>query len=295
MNLTDLPDLEDMRRNVSLVIGNSHLSDGIIRANVPAYVEVGGIQVKSKTPPLDKDLGEFLDNSSEHGAIFFSMGSNVKVSTLDPKVIQVFYNVLSKVKQNVVWKWEDPTKFPGESKNIFFRNWLPQNDILAHKNVKLFVTHCGKGSIVESQYHGVPMIGLPVFGDQPGNAKLLVDGGYGLELDYQTMSEEDFMDSINEILQNRTYTDKVQRFSKLYRDRPMSPRDTVVYWIEYVIRHHGATHMQSPLVHLNVFIQYSLDVVGFLIVVLFIFVQIVKLCLRFLFRKKVLKTKVEKN
>lgn len=295
MNLQHLPDYDEMRKNVSLVIGNSHFSDGVIRPMVPAYVEVGGIQVKPEQAPLDKELGEFLENSSEHGAIFFSMGSNIKISTLDPKIINVFYNVLSKVKQNVVWKWEDPSNVPGNSKNIFYRNWLPQDDILAHKNVKLFITHGGKGSIVESQFHGVPMIGLPSFGDQPGNVRLMVEDGYGLQLDYQSMSEEEFRKSIDEALNNRTYVDNVQRFSKIYRDRPMSTRNTAVYWIEYVMRHHGAPHLQSPLVHSNILVQYSLDVVGFLLLVVFVFVKVVKLCLRFVFRKKMLKSKVKKK
>lgn len=295
MNLQDLPTFEEMLRNVSLVIGNSHFSEGVIRPMVPAYVEVGGIQVKPQPTPLDNDLKSFLDSSTEHGAIFFSMGSNIKISSLDPKIIKKLYNVLSKVNQNVVWKWEDSSNYPGNSKNIFYRNWLPQDDILAHKNVKLFVTHGGKGSIVESQFHGVPMIGLPVFGDQPANIKVMVKDGYGLELDHLTMSEDDFKRTLVEIFNNQTYTDNVQRFSKIYRDRPMLARDTAVYWIEYVIRHHGASHMQSPLVHSNIFVQYSFDVVGFLLIAAFIITKVFKICLRLVLRKKNVETKQKKS
>lgn len=295
MNLQDLSSFEEMQKNVSLVIGNSHFSDGVIRPLVPAYVEVGGIQIKPKPTPLDKDLGEFLGNSSQHGAIFFSMGSNIKTSALDPKVIKVFYNVLSTMEHNVVWKWEDPSNIPGNSKNIFFRNWLPQDDILAHKNVRLFITHGGKGSIAESQFHGVPMVGLPSFGDQASNVNAFVNEGYGLQLDYLKMTEDDFKKSIDEVLNNRTYADNVQRFSKIYRDRPMTARDTAAYWIEYVIRHHGAPHIQSPLIHLNVFAQYSLDVLGFLFLVSFVLVKVVKLCFRFIFKNKVKENKVKIN
>uniref|UniRef100_T1H3W4 Uncharacterized protein n=1 Tax=Megaselia scalaris TaxID=36166 RepID=T1H3W4_MEGSC len=67
------------------------------------------------------------------------------------------------------------------------------------------------------------------------------------------------MNSIEEIFNNITYTNNVQSYSKIYKDRPMSSRDTAVFWIEYVIRHNGAVHMQSPLVHMNAFTQYSLD------------------------------------
>lgn len=294
MNLSELPSYEKLRQNVSLITGNFHFSDGTIRPLVPAFIEVGGIQVKPKSDPLDKDLQKFLDESSENGAIFFSMGSNVKISSLDPKVIEVFYNVLSSLNQNVVWKWEDPANVPGNSSNIFYRNWLPQDDILAHKNVKLFITHGGKGSIVESQYHGVPMIGLPVFGDQPANVKSMIQDGYGLELDYQSMTEEDFQKTIHEVLTNNIYTDNVKRFSKLYRDRPMQPRETAVYWIEYVIRHRGAPHMQSPLIYSNVFIEYSLDVIGFIVIVLYLVFKVFQIICRFVL-KKTFKVKVKQN
>lgn len=284
MKLPDLPAYSELHTNISLVIGNSHFSDSSVRPLVPAYIEVGGIQIKPKPSPLEKDLEEFLDKS-ENGAIFFSMGSNVKVSSLDPKIIKVLYNVLSKVKQIVIWKWENPEKTPGNSKNIFYSNWLPQDDILANKKVKLFITHGGKGSIVEAQYHEVPMIALPVFGDQPSNSKTMTAEGYGLELDYQKMTEDDFRKTIEEVLSNATYTDAVKRFSKVYRDRPMQPRDTAVYWIEYVMRHHGAAHMQSPLVFMNGFTQYSLDVIAFLLIVGYVVFKVSKYFICFVIKK----------
>ncbi len=36
----------------------------------------------------------------------------------------------------------------------------------AHKNTKLFITHAGLLSTQESIYHGVPMLGIPIFADQ---------------------------------------------------------------------------------------------------------------------------------
>lgn len=43
-----------MLKNVSLILTCSHFSGGIIRPNVPAIVEIGGIQVKPKPNPLPK-------------------------------------------------------------------------------------------------------------------------------------------------------------------------------------------------------------------------------------------------
>ena len=54
-------------------------------------------------------------------------------------------NAFSKLKQRVVWKWENEMK--DAPANVMISSWLPQPSLLAHQNVKLFVTHGGAGSI----------------------------------------------------------------------------------------------------------------------------------------------------
>jgi hypothetical protein len=45
------------------------------------------------------------------------------------------------------------------SKYIIHFEWIPQNDILAHPNVLLFVSHGGLNGILESLFHGKPVLG----------------------------------------------------------------------------------------------------------------------------------------
>ena len=47
-----------------------------------------------------------------------------------------------------------------------YRHSIFQSSILAHPNVKLFITHCGMHGVMEAIYHQVPMVGMPVFIDQ---------------------------------------------------------------------------------------------------------------------------------
>lgn len=98
-------------------------------------------------------------------------------------------------------KWEADS-MKDQPKNVFISKWLPQDDILAHKNTKLFISHCGLGSVIESKYHRVPIVGMPLFGDQPGNADAIVKDGWGLVVDLATMTEKSLTDAINEIMSN---------------------------------------------------------------------------------------------
>ncbi|KAH8238008.1 hypothetical protein KR032_010867, partial [Drosophila birchii] len=280
-----LPAYDDLHKNVSLIFFASHgISEGPIRPNVPAVIEVGGIQVKDRPDPLPQNMAEFL-NDAPHGAILFSLGSNVKNEHLLPETVRKIFNVISKLKQKVIWKWDDLENTPGNSKNILYSKWLPQDDILAHPNIKLFITHAGKGGVTEAQYHGVPMLALPVFGDQPTNAQAMVKQGFGLSQSLLTLEEQSFHEGIQEVLENPKYANAARSFSRLYRDRPMSARETLIYWVEYVIRHHGAAHLQSPVVHMSYIAANNLDIYALIVIAIAVIFNILKLIFRLLIRK----------
>ncbi|XP_043713379.1 mogroside IE synthase-like [Telopea speciosissima] len=67
-------------------------------------------------------------------------------------------------------------KFVDEaSEKCLVVSWCPQLDVLAHKAVGCFVTHCGWNSTLEGLSLGVPMVGLPQWADQTTNAKYVED------------------------------------------------------------------------------------------------------------------------
>ena len=96
-------------------------------------------------------------------------------------------------------KWEADT-LEGQPKNVFISKWLPQDDVLAHPNIKLFISHCGLGGVVEAKYHAVPIVAVPMFADQNGNAANVEKDGWGITLDLATITENSLMNAIKEIL-----------------------------------------------------------------------------------------------
>ena len=84
--------------------------------------------------------------------------------------------------------------------NIKVQDWLPQNDLLAHKDIKAFVSHVGHNSLYESAYHGVPLLAVPLFGDQQSNAKKVKHIGLGLAVDYKSINSQQLFETIERVI-----------------------------------------------------------------------------------------------
>lgn len=192
---------------------------------------------------------------------------------------------ISKLRQRVIIKWESDTPPKGLPKNAIVRKWLPQGDILAHRNIQLFISHCGLSSVNEAKFRGVPILGIPLFTDQPENAKTIANEGWAVYIAYEDVTEQTLTSALNEILSNKTYTNVVREKSLRYRDRPQSALDTAVFWVEYVIRHNGARHLKSDAASQNVLQKSSLDVIAFLILVIIVAWKLMKFVVVRIFRK----------
>lgn len=288
------PSFEETKKNVSLILVSSHFSQSDPMPTFPGLIEVSGIQIKAKPDPLPATIQTWLDEALD-GAIFFSLGSNIISSQMQPEKLTVLLNVFGRLKQRVLWKWED-AHMPGKPDNVMVGEWLPQDDILAHPNVRLFISHCGKGSMNEAKYHGVPVLGIPMFGDQHRNLNEMVAAGWAVPVDFAEMTESSFERALLEVLQNSSYTQVVKTAADLYKDRPEHPLDKAVFWVEYVLRHNGAKHMQSQAVHLNWIQYHSLDVIGFILVAAYVACRLIKWVavsgFSMFFRKKTNKAKI---
>lgn len=76
------------------------------------------------------------------------------------------------------------------------------------------------------------------------------------------------------------YSKVVKRYSELARDRPQNAQDTAIFWVEYVLRHHGAPHMHYPGADLNFWQFNSIDVILFLIAVIYLFFKLLKIIVK---------------
>lgn len=253
-------------------------------------VEVGGLQIKQTPDPLPEDIQEWVADAHE-GFILFSLGTNLLSSTIPKEKLNALISTFAKLKQRVIWKW-DTEDMPNKPANVLLRKWLPQDDILAHKKCRLFVTHGGLGGVAEAQFHAVPLVGIPFFGDQQSNMEKVQNEGWAVTVHFSELTEASFSEAVTEVLTNASYSENVRQLSDLYRDRPQSAMDTAVFWTEYVMRHKGARHMRYPGTDLNFFQSHLLDVIAVLCVAVFVSIKAVIIGCRIICGKKKSKLKL---
>lgn len=216
------------------------------------------MHIKKKTNPLPVDIQKFIDES-EHGVVYFSLGGNLNPSLMPKEKQDAIMRSLGKLKERILWKWDDP-KAKVDKKKFLIQSWFPQDDILANARVKVFVTHGGLLGGTEAVYYGKPLVTIPIFGDQKLNAARSVSAGLGVRIDYSNLTETSFSWALNEVINNRKYTERVRELSARFRDKPQHPLDLALFYTEYVLRHKGAPHMQSSSNYLNFFQLHNIDV-----------------------------------
>lgn len=129
----------------------------------------------------DQSSISWLNSQASKSVIYVSFGSVAAIN--EAEFLEIAWG-LADSKQPFLWvvrpglvrgsEWLEPLP-NGFLENLDGRchivKWAPQEKVLAHPATGGFWTHSGWNSTLESICEGVPMICLPCFGDQMGNAR----------------------------------------------------------------------------------------------------------------------------
>ena len=215
-------------------------------------------------------------------------------------MLDAFLNTFAKIPQRIIWKWEPnvPQDFPP---NVLPVDWIPQQDLLGHPNARLMISAGGLCTVQEAIYHGVPILGLPFHEEQRFNLARPRKEGHALMLHWLTATEEDLHQAIVEILNNPRYESKAcsitlniltmafydssfranaTRASQLMKDEILPGEQVAAYWIEHVLRHGNTKHLELSSKKMPFHQRYLLDVVAFLVAVVFFGITLVVLAIR---------------
>ncbi|KAL9651687.1 hypothetical protein ABK040_009302 [Willaertia magna] len=141
----------------------------------------------------DQLVDNWLDKKKKEDkyVVYIAFGTKVTIS------LQHIRNIIKGVLQTksekqievlVVYGRKDPLKVKEQifdtpllrkedKERVFVQNWVKQPIVLRHPSIKLFISHAGAHSLLESIDAEVPLLLFPIFGDQFLNSLRAEDAG----------------------------------------------------------------------------------------------------------------------
>ncbi|KAG5668646.1 hypothetical protein PVAND_016581 [Polypedilum vanderplanki] len=265
----------DLDKMTAIMLVNSNPVVDFAESLPPNIIEVGGLQIK-EAKKLPDELNEFIEKGKK-GTVLMSLGTNMRSDSLGETKIKSILEAFEYFSDyNFLWKFETSEMIENLPSNVMIKDWLPQNDILAHKSIKAFITHCGLLSTHEAIWHGVPMIAVPLFGDQHRNAFKSVSAGIAVKIDIHSVTTKKLKNAIYEILNSEKIKKNIQEKSKLFKDQPEKPLERALWWCEYVMRNPKPYHLRLPEVKLGLLGSHFLDIQFLILTLIFLLFIIIK-------------------
>ncbi|EYC18395.1 hypothetical protein Y032_0027g1497 [Ancylostoma ceylanicum] len=276
----DFPHLIELSSKCPLVMANTNDLYDMTRPLLAKVVNIGGVGMElADAKPLPKNFEAIM--SKGDGAVLFSFGSVTAAHKMPiewKKALLESFRLLPKYQFLLRYEKDDLNE--NLPPNVHLFKWLPQSDILRHPKTKAFITHGGYNSVQEAILTGTPLIAIPLFGDQPKNARLIERHGIGMILQKGEISVHTVTKALAKVTGNSRYSANAKRLSRMVDRKPVSPSHLLVKWSEFVAEFQTLENLEPAGNKLNFFQYHSLDVIAFLIsitaIVLFILFKVVK-------------------
>uniref|UniRef100_A0A0N4ZIS6 glucuronosyltransferase n=1 Tax=Parastrongyloides trichosuri TaxID=131310 RepID=A0A0N4ZIS6_PARTI len=230
-------DLDEEFKKTAFFVSND---DPIVSYSVPQcpkILRLGGL-LTGEPKPLDEMFNTLLSKRDKNVVISFGsiaqsylMTDEMKMGLV--KVFKAFPNV------TFIWKYEKerPNILNGID-NVETFKWIPQVDLLNDTRVSLLVTHGGMNTLNEVAKFGVPVLSMPLFGDQPRNSKMYEFAKIGKMFDKKYLGKDnDYVVLLfKELLENKMYTENAKKISILIKNRPYDLKETFLKHIDYAAK-----------------------------------------------------------
>ncbi|XP_055867855.1 UDP-glucuronosyltransferase 2B17-like isoform X2 [Biomphalaria glabrata] len=229
------------------------------RVSLPNIKFIGSSSAKP-AKRLTGDLKMFADNST-NGIALVSFGSKNLLIPRD--ILDKMATSFREINLNVIWRIK---QISINSSKIITREWFPQNDLLGHPNMKVFISHCGKNGQYEALYHAVPMLCIPLQTDQFYNAERVTVKRFGLSADIRAVSSEQLTNLIQEVATNPKYKVSIQKSSNIYKHLYASSSIEAAFWLDHVMTY-GSDHMRSQAQKVPLYQFLNLDILVFAFII----------------------------
>jgi hypothetical protein len=233
----DAPTIKQLRDRVQLLLINVHHALDNNRPVPPSVQYLGALHLNGKNlhrKKLDSYVKRYLDNSTR-GAVYVSFGSSISTKDMEKEFIDMLLDTFESLPYDVLWKFDDYKMLTRTPDNVLVQSWFDQYQLLKHDKVKAFVTQGGVQSMDEAIDAAVPLVGMPMMGDQFFNAHKFAQLNIGCVVDTATVTSEELARAIKNVASNERFKHKIIELRHFLRKQQVKPIDKAIWHTEQVI------------------------------------------------------------
>ncbi|KAK0418479.1 hypothetical protein QR680_013579 [Steinernema hermaphroditum] len=231
-------------------------------------VYIGGVGVHEPKP-----LDTYWENimTLRKDVIIVSFGMYVQGYTMPDAMKKALLTAFKAFPEvTFIWKYEkEEHQIAKGLDNVLTFNSIPQSDLLAHKNLRGFLTHGGMNSVTEASHRGVPLITVPILGDQMRNAKMVERMGTAIHLHKSDLADsQKIISAFRALLTNENYGIEAKRVAAMIANRPIPIKTTLVRHVEFAAQFGQLKNLDPAGRTQNFFVYHTLDIWGTIVLVL---------------------------
>jgi NDP-glycosyltransferase len=150
---------------------------------------------------------------SEQPLLYISLGT---IANNQPEFFRMCFEAFEGQSWQVVLSYGrriDPTTLGPIPDNFLIAPYVPQLDILPRTRV--FVTHCGMNSVMESLYYGVPIVAIPQMIEQAVSAQRIRELELGIELEKDTLNTATLREAVERVANESVFRENARKMQQI--------------------------------------------------------------------------------
>ena len=251
----------DIMEHISLFLVHDHAALSFPHLLPSNVVMTGGFDMKPAEPLLAGPLLDFILSSNKNVILFsFSYGDPYLYESWFAGFIKTVCNLNYRVILSIKTKSSVP--LPDFSNDIYVTDWVPQQDLLGSGTVQLFITHCSNSGRIESIYHNVPLLCVPIIADQLTNSVNVEQKGFGEILLKEEITENSVREKVDHTTANAEfYRANMRDAMAMFHNDPAKGKDKIRFYINLLIKHGNLDFLQNKVIKQQTFVEiYNVDI-----------------------------------
>ena len=192
-----------------VIVGNAPLLE--LNQPVPGNIKLVGPILAKRDKTAGGELTRWLDARSN--VVYVAFGS---LAILTESQLESWRSGLLRTGFNILWAAPGqnfellkdvilPRLSRAERSRLRVERLVPQQQVLEHPSVSVFVTHASPNSVMEALNAGKPMVAAPMFGDQCYFAARVEELGVGARIGKTQMRPGVITSTVRRVVETRSY------------------------------------------------------------------------------------------